>query len=150
MKKQNAFCRLAICCAAVLVAADATAQPAGDAYPSKPIRLIIPFPPGGSSDIIARQMGTQLSERLGKPIVIDNRGGAGGTMGSDMAARSVADGHTLLMISSSYPVNAAIYKLPYDPVKSFAPVAMLGTGPTLLAVFPGVPVTSTKELIALA
>jgi tripartite-type tricarboxylate transporter receptor subunit TctC len=126
------------------------AQPAAEAYPTKPIRLIIPFPPGGSSDIIARQMGTQLSERLGKPVVIDNRGGAGGTIGTETAAKSLPDGHTLLMISSSYPVNAAIYKLPYDPIKAFAPVAMLGTGPTVLAVHPAVPANTTKELIALA
>ncbi|MGH8620214.1 MAG: tripartite tricarboxylate transporter substrate binding protein [Burkholderiales bacterium] len=128
----------------------ASAQTGADAWPVKPIRLIIPFPPGGSSDIIARQMGVQLSERLGKPVVIDNRGGAGGTLGTEMAARAVPDGHTLLMISSSYPVNAALYKLPYDPIKSFAPVAMLGTGPTVLAVYPGVPAQTTKELIALA
>ena len=128
----------------------AYAQSGTEAYPTKPVRLIIPFPPGGSSDIIARQMGTQLSERLGKSIVIDNRSGAGGTLGSEMAARAVPDGHTLLFISSSYPVNAVIYKLPHDPIKAFAPVAMLGTGPTVLAVHPSVAATTTKELIALA
>ena len=123
---------------------------AADAYPAKPVRLIIPFPPGGSSDIIARQMGTRLAERLGKPLVIDNRGGAGGTIGTETAARALPDGHTLLMISSSYPVNAAIYKLSYDPVTAFAPVAMLGTGPMVLAVHPSVAANTTQELVALA
>ena len=127
----------------------AFAQPA-DAYPTKPIRLIVPFPPGGSNDIIGRYLANHLAERLGKQVVIDNRGGAGGLIGTETAANSVPDGHTLLMISVAYTMNAAIYKLPYDSVKSFARVAQLGTGPAAMAAFPGLPANSVKELIALA
>jgi tripartite-type tricarboxylate transporter receptor subunit TctC len=125
------------------------AQPA-DAYPTKPIRLIVPFPPGGSNDIIGRYLANHLSERFGKQVVIDNRGGAGGLIGTETAANAVADGHTLLMISVAYTMNAAIYKLPYDSAKSFARVAQLGTGPAVLAMYPGLPVNSVKEFIALA
>jgi tripartite-type tricarboxylate transporter receptor subunit TctC len=119
-------------------------------YPSKPIRLIIPFPPGGSNDIVGRFIATKLSERLGKQVVADNRGGAGGVIGTEAAAKSEPDGHTLLIISSAYAINTSLYKLPYDPVKAFTPVAKLGTGPNVLAVHPGVPANSVKEFIALA
>ena len=136
-------------CAICLGAATAHAQPA-DSYPTKPIRLIVPFPPGGSNDIIGRYLANHLSERFGKQVVIDNRGGAGGLIGTETAANAVADGHTLLMISVAYTMNAAIYKLPYDSVKSFARVAQLGTGPAVLAMYPGLPVNSVKEFITLA
>ncbi len=138
---------LAVC--ALVIACAAHAQPA-DSYPTKPIRLIVPFPPGGSNDIIGRYLANHLTERFGKQVVIDNRGGAGGLIGTETAANAVADGHTLLMISVAYTMNAAIYKLPYDSVKSFARVAQLGTGPAVLAMYPGVPVNSVKEFIALA
>jgi len=136
-------------CAICLYAVTVCAQPA-DTYPTKPIRLIVPFPPGGSNDIIGRYLANHLSERFGKQVVIDNRGGAGGLIGTETAANAVADGHTLLMISVAYTMNAAIYKLPYDSAKSFARVAQLGTGPAALAMYPGLPVNSVKELIALA
>jgi tripartite-type tricarboxylate transporter receptor subunit TctC len=136
-------------CAICLYAAAACAQPA-DSYPTKPIRLIVPFPPGGSNDIIGRYLANHLSERFGKQVVIDNRGGAGGLIGTETAANAVADGHTLLMISVAYTMNAAIYKLPYDSAKSFARVAQLGTGPAVLAMYPGLPVNSVKEFMALA
>jgi tripartite-type tricarboxylate transporter receptor subunit TctC len=138
-------------CATALAWASANvyAQPA-DAYPTKPIRMIVPFPPGGSNDIIGRYLANHLSERFGKQVVIDNRGGAGGLIGTETAANAVADGHTLLLISVAYTMNAAIYKLPYDSVKSFARVAQLGTGPSALAAYPGLPANSVKELIALA
>jgi len=139
------FAAGAIC----LYAVTACAQPA-DTYPTKPIRLIVPFPPGGSNDIIGRYLANHLSERFGKQVVIDNRGGAGGLIGTETAANAVADGHTLLLISVAYTMNAAIYKLPYDSAKSFARVAQLGTGPAVLAMYPGLPVNSVKELIALA
>jgi len=136
-------------CAISLYAVTACAQPA-DTYPTKPIRLIVPFPPGGSNDIIGRYLANHLSERFGKQVVIDNRGGAGGLIGTETAANAVADGHTLLMISVAYTMNAAIYKLPYDSAKSFARVAQLGTGPAVLAMYPGLPVNSVKEFMALA
>ncbi len=123
---------------------------AADSYPSKPIRLIIPFPPGGSNDIVGRVIGTQLGERLGKQVVVDNRGGAGGVLGTEIAAKSPPDGYTLLIISAAYAMNPSLYKLSFDPLKAFVPVAMLGTGPNSLTVYPGLPVNSVKDLIALA
>jgi tripartite-type tricarboxylate transporter receptor subunit TctC len=133
-------------CAVLLASGMAAAQ----TYPSKPVRLIIPFPPGGSNDIVGRFIATKLTERLGKQVVADNRGGAGGVIGTEAAAKSEPDGHTLLIISSAYAINSSLYKLPYDPVKAFNPIAKVGTGPNVFAVHPGVPVKSVKEFIALA
>jgi tripartite-type tricarboxylate transporter receptor subunit TctC len=123
---------------------------AADSYPTRPIRLIVPFPPGGSNDIIARVIGQQLGDRLGKPLVIDNRGGAGGLVGTETAVHAQPDGYTLLIISVAYSYNPAIYRLPYDPVKAIAPIGQLGTGPNALVVHPSVAAKSVKELIALA
>jgi len=129
----------------------AFAAPAAEpSYPTRPIRLIVPFPPGGSNDIVARLVGAHLTERLGKTVVVDNRAGAAGTIGTEIVVRSQPDGHTLLVISAAYAYNPMVYKLPYDPVKAISPVTLLGTGPTSLVVFPGLPVTSVKELVALA
>jgi tripartite-type tricarboxylate transporter receptor subunit TctC len=120
-------------------------------YPSKAIRLIVPFPPGGSNDIVGRMVGQQLGERLGQSVVIDNRGGAGGTIGTDMAAKATPDGYTLLLVSVAHAFNPAMYrKLPYDPEKAFVPIGMVAAGPVALMVYPGVPAHSVKELIALA
>jgi len=119
-------------------------------YPARPIRLIIPFPPGGSNDIVGRMIGAQLSQRLGQQVVPDNRGGAGGVIGTEGAARSQPDGYTLLIVSIAYAYNPSLYKLSFDPVKSFTPVSLLGRGPNVLAVHPSLPVKSTRELIALA
>jgi tripartite-type tricarboxylate transporter receptor subunit TctC len=131
----------------VIVASAAAAQ----GYPARPVRLIIPFPPGGSNDIVGRMVAAQLGDRLGQQVVADNRGGAGGTIGTELAARAQADGYTLLLISTAYAFNTSIYKkLPYDPVKSFTPVALLGSGPGVLVVNPTLPVNSVAELIALA
>jgi tripartite-type tricarboxylate transporter receptor subunit TctC len=132
-----------------LLLALATAAAAQD-YPTKPVRLIVPFPPGGSNDVVSRMVATQLGERLGKQIVVDNRGGAGGVIGTEAAANSPADGYTLLIISLAYTVNPSLYKLKYDPLTAFVPIAMLATGPNVLTVHPSVPVSSVKELIALA
>ena len=119
-------------------------------YPVKPIRLIIPFPPGGSNDIVGRMVAAQLGERLGQSVVVDNRGGAGGTIGSDMAAKAAPDGYTLLLVSVAHAFNPAMYKkLPYDPEKAFAPIGMVAAGPVALTVHPSVPAQSVKELIAL-
>jgi tripartite-type tricarboxylate transporter receptor subunit TctC len=124
---------------------------AAQGYPTRPVRLIIPFPPGGSNDIVGRMIAAQLGERLGQTMVVDNRGGAGGTIGTELAARSQADGYTLLLISTAYAFNTSIYKkLPYDPVRSFTPVALLGSGPGVLVVNPALPVGSVRDLIALA
>jgi tripartite-type tricarboxylate transporter receptor subunit TctC len=132
------------------VAAESASTGSGQAWPARPVRLIVPFPPGGSNDIVGRVIGQHLGERLGKPLVIDNRGGAGGTIGTEIAIRSQPDGYTLLIISVAYSYNPSIYKLPYDPMKAIAPVAMIGSGPNVLVVNPSVPAKSVKELLALA
>jgi len=131
---------------AALIPGTAPAQ----SYPSKPVRLIVPFPPGGSNDVVGRTIAAQLSMRLDKPVIVDNEGGAGGLIGAEMAARAQPDGYTLLLISVAFAFNPAIYKLPYDPATAFTPVAMLGAGPVVIAVTSKLPVTSVKELIALA
>jgi tripartite-type tricarboxylate transporter receptor subunit TctC len=143
--------RLALLAAAFLFATSAVEQAAvAQSYPARPIRLIVPFPPGGSNDIVGRMVGQQLGERLGQSVVVDNRGGAGGTIGTDMAAKAAPDGHTLLLISVAHAFNPAMYrKLPYDPEKSFAPIGLVAAGPVALMVNPSVPAQSVKELIAL-
>jgi tripartite-type tricarboxylate transporter receptor subunit TctC len=123
---------------------------AADSYPNKPIRLIIAFAPGGSTDIVARMIAAKLSERLGKQVVPDNRGGGGGTIGMEAVAKAEPDGYTLLFTSSAIATNPLLYTVPFDPVKSFIPVAKVGNGPAVLTVHPGVPANSVKELIALA
>jgi tripartite-type tricarboxylate transporter receptor subunit TctC len=139
--------RKIFCVALSLWAAAAFAQE----YPSKPLRLIVPFPPGGSNDIMARMTATQLGERLGQTVVIENKGGAGGVLGTDIAAKSPPDGYTILLISVAYAFGPALYKqLPYDPETAFTPITILGRGPSALTVHPSVPVNSVKELIELA
>jgi tripartite-type tricarboxylate transporter receptor subunit TctC len=119
-------------------------------YPVRPVRLIIPFPPGGSNDVVGRLIATHLSERLGKQVVVDNRGGAGGVIGTEAVAKSPADGYTLGIISMAHAVNPWLYKLSYDPIKDFAPVGLLARGANVLVVHPSLPVHSVKELVALA
>jgi tripartite-type tricarboxylate transporter receptor subunit TctC len=122
------------------------------AWPSKPIRLVVPFTPGGSSDILARAVGQKLTEAWGQAVVIDNVPGAGGSLGADRVAKAAPDGYTLLMAHiGTLAVNPLIYpKLPYDPVKSFSPVAWVASVPNVLVVHPSVPAKSLKELVALA
>jgi tripartite-type tricarboxylate transporter receptor subunit TctC len=120
------------------------------AYPSKPIRMIVPYPPGGGTDIVSRHIARKLSERLGQQVIVDNRGGAGGLIGSEAAARATPDGYTIAMIAASYTVNPSLHKLPYDPVKDIAPISMVGTSPSLVAVHPSTPVKSIRELIGYA
>jgi tripartite-type tricarboxylate transporter receptor subunit TctC len=134
--------------AALLMALTTVA--AAQEYPTKPVRLIIPFPPGGFNDIAGRIIATQLSERLGKQFVVDNRTGAGGVVGTELGASAPNDGHTLLIASLALTINPWFTKSTYDPVKSFAPVALLATAPNVISVQPDLPVKSTKELIALA
>ena len=119
------------------------------AYPAKPVRLIIPFPPGGSNDVVGRAIGQQLAGRLGQGVVIDNRGGAGSVIGTSEAAKAAPDGYTLLLISTAFPTSIAFNRLPQDAMKSFAPVAMLGSGPALLVVPASSPTNSVKELLEL-
>jgi tripartite-type tricarboxylate transporter receptor subunit TctC len=119
-------------------------------YPNKAIRLIIPFPPGGGPDIVGRLIAARLYERLGRQVVADNRGGAGGIIGTETAARADPDGYTLLFTSVPHILQSALQRLPFDPVKSFVPIAKIGTVANSLVVHPGVPANSVKELIALA
>ncbi len=128
----------------------ATAAASAQTYPTRPVKLVVPFAPGGSNDIFGRVIAAQLTDKLGQTVLVDNRAGAGGTVGTDMVAKSPADGYTLLLISAAYSMNAAIAKLPYDPVNAFTPIAMLGTGPSVLTVPASLPVHSVKELIDLA
>jgi tripartite-type tricarboxylate transporter receptor subunit TctC len=130
------------------VAPNALAQ----TYPVKPVRLIVPFAAGGGTDIVARTVGAKLGESFGQTVVVDNRAGASGAIGTELVARSPADGYTLLMGSSGpIAVNPALHaKLPYDPLRDFVPVALITTMPFLTVVHPSLPVRSVKELIALA
>jgi tripartite-type tricarboxylate transporter receptor subunit TctC len=117
-------------------------------YPSKPITIVVPYPPGGSNDTFARQVGKELSDALKQPVIVENRPGASGNTGSGQVARAAPDGYTLLAISSSMTTNAAIQpKLPFDPVKSFAPVAMFAKGPFIVAVNPDFPARTPAELV---
>src|SRR2546430_2019930 len=142
--------RFVHCIVLALAAALWPAMPAGAQYPAKPVRLIIPFPPGGSNDVVGRSIAVDLSTRLGTPVIVENVGGAGGLIGTDMAAKAAPDGYTLLLVSVAFAFNPAIYKLPYDPVTAFAPVAILGAGPVVIAVSGKLPVNSLPELLALA
>jgi tripartite-type tricarboxylate transporter receptor subunit TctC len=121
-----------------------------DDYPTKPIRLIIPFPPGGSNDVVGRLVAKQLSDELKQQVFVDNRGGAGGTIGTEDCARAAPDGYTLCIISIAHAVNPALYPLKYDPIKSFTPISILATGPNVLVVTADAPFKSVKELVAAA
>jgi len=126
------------------------AMAAVDSYPSKPVRLIIPFAPGGITDIIGRVIAIKLSERLGTQIVVENRGGAGGIIGMEMTAKAKPDGYTLLFTTAAFATNPSLYKVPFDPIKSFVPIAKAGVGVNVLTVYPGIPIHSVSELIAFA
>jgi tripartite-type tricarboxylate transporter receptor subunit TctC len=128
----------------------ATAVLAVDPYPSKPVRPIIPFPPGGANDIIARLIATDLSERLGRQVVVEYRSGAGGIIGTEVAAKADPDGYTQFPCAGKFTIQPALENLPYDPVKSFIPIAKLGGASYALVVNPSVPANSVKELITLA
>jgi tripartite-type tricarboxylate transporter receptor subunit TctC len=149
-----AFHRLRLCALALVcfcAAGTAAAQaPGGSRFPTKPIRLIVPFPPNGSNDILARFLAQKMSERLPQQTIVDNRPGADGIIGTEVAARSPADGHTILIVSISYTMNPAIHKLPYDPIKSLAPIAQIAAGPNVICSHPNFAAQNVKELIALA
>jgi tripartite-type tricarboxylate transporter receptor subunit TctC len=116
-------------------------------YPAHPIHIIVGFPPGNATDMLARFVGGKLGERLGQQVMVDNRPGANGIIGADVAARAVPDGHTLLFMSASYTMNAALNRLPFDPIKSFTPVMKLATGPLVLVASASFPASSVKGLI---
>jgi len=120
-------------------------------YPQRPVRTIVAYPPGGSTDIIARIIGQKLSERLGQPFIVDNRPGAAGMIGAEMVARATPDGHTLMVADSPFVVNPSVFaKVPYDPVRDFTPIALVGTSPLILVVSPSSPAQNLQEFIKLA
>ena len=131
-----------------LVAADTLAQN----YPSKPVRMIVAYPPGGGTDIVGRMMAQKLSENFGQTVVIDNRGGAAGNIGSEIAARSAPDGYTVLMGNvAPNAINVSLYaRLGYDPVRDFAPISLVASTPNILVVQPSLPVKTVSDLVALA
>jgi tripartite-type tricarboxylate transporter receptor subunit TctC len=122
----------------------------GQQYPSKPVRIVVPFAPGGGSDFIGRFIAQKLSERLGQQFLVDNRPGAGGNLGAEIAVKSAPDGYTLLLIAGSYTVNPSLYKSNFDAVADITPIIQLSQGPFLVAVHPSLPVKSLKDLIDLA
>jgi tripartite-type tricarboxylate transporter receptor subunit TctC len=142
----------AICAAVAFATAGGSHAAAPDKYPVKPIRLVVPFTPGGSTDILARFIGKELAETFGQQVIIDNRPGAGGTIGMELAARAAPDGYTLTMGHiGTLAINPSLYpKLPYDPLKDFQPITLIAMIPNMLSVNPKVPANTVQELIALA
>jgi len=139
---------LVLTCTTALVALTATAT--AQDYPTKPVRVIVPFPPGAINDTVGRILATQLSTRLGKQFIVENRGGAGGIVAGELVASAPKDGHTLMVVSLAITVLPAMHTLPYDTLKSFTPVAIVATAPNVAVVSQDLPVKSVKELIALA
>jgi len=146
--------RVALACSTAMLGLAAVANPAAvgaQAYPAKPVRLMVPFVPGGNTDIIARVVAPEMSKALGQQLVIENRGGAGSTIGTEVVAKSPPDGYTLLLVSAAHVINPAmIKKLPYDSIRDFAPISVVADVPTAFAIHPTLPVKNVKEFIALA
>ncbi len=143
----GSLCRILAAGAVGIFACQSQAQN----YPARPVRMIVPFSPGGAADVPGRMLMQKLSEALGQQVLVDNRPGAGGTIGADLAAKAPADGYTFLMISNTHVISASLYqKLPYDPLNDFAPVLQFGDAPNVLVVHPSLPVKSVRELVALA
>jgi tripartite-type tricarboxylate transporter receptor subunit TctC len=136
---------------AALTAVAFSAVVHAQAFPSKPLRLVVPFPPGAGTDMFARVLAHKLSESLGQPVVVDNRPGGGATIGTDIVAKSPPDGYTLLLSTTSHAINPSVYsKLPYDTLRDFATVTQVATVPIVLVVHPSLPVTTAQELVAFA
>jgi len=139
---------LLFCLAAWTAAGSSLAQ--APKYPDRPIRFVVPFAPGGGADIVGRVVAQRVSEAFGQQVVVDNRGGGGGTIGAEIAARARPDGYTLILISATYAISPSLYQLSYDPLKDIALAGLLATGPFIIVVHPSVPARSVKELIAVA
>jgi tripartite-type tricarboxylate transporter receptor subunit TctC len=138
-------------CAVLLATLAAAAASAAEWAPKRPVRLIVPFPPGGAVDSVARIVAVGLPERLGQQVVVDNRAGANGIIGSELTARAVPDGHTMLMVPNAHAIAPSVTrKLPYDSVKDFAPIALVGNGAYVLVVGPSLPVRTVNDFVALA
>ena len=140
--------RIKLLCGAVAALCVAGAAGAAQDYPTRPVRMIVPFAAGGPTDVIARVVAQKLTEGLGQQVVVDNRAGAGGNLGMGLAAASPADGHTLIVVSSSFVVNPGLYaSIPYDPYKSFIPVSNMAASPNVFTVHPGIAARNMKELL---
>ncbi len=154
MLRSHALSALAAMMASVASGAPHAQNPpasAAQAYPVKPVRIVVPFAPGGGTDVIARYLAAGMTESLGRQIIVDNRAGANGIVGTEIVARAPTDGYTLLFVSSPHSVNPGLYpKLPYDTLRDFTPVSMVATSPYVLVIHPSLPVRNVKELIALA
>ena len=152
MKSPRTKTMLALSLAMIALLAPVAATAQGAAYPGKPIRFVVPFPPGGGTDILSRALGQKMSQSLGQPFVIDNRPGAGGNIGADLAAKSPPDGYTLVMgQTSNLAVNPSLYaKLPYDPIRDFAPITLVTETPIVVVVAQSSPIKSVADLIAQA
>jgi tripartite-type tricarboxylate transporter receptor subunit TctC len=150
MKSMHAV-RLAfvLCAISALTSAHSASAPA-ERYPAKPVRLIVPFSPGGTNDILARMIANHLTDRLGKTFIVDNRAGADGVIATEIVSKSTPDGYTLIVLSAAYAMNPAVRKLPYDPNTAIEFIMKLGDGPTLLSVGPALQVDSAKALFAVA
>ncbi len=144
--------KISQCIVSVILSVVSHSACCADAWPSRSIRFIVPYPPGGPTDLMARSMSGRLTEALGQAVVVDNRAGAGGNVGAEVAAKSPADGYTLLMGAiSTHSINASLYrKLPFDPVKDFVPITQASIIPLVINVHPSLPVLTVKDLIALA
>jgi len=149
MMNTQLWTRCAAIAAALVVAAPAVHA---QTYPNKPIRLVLPYPPGGGSDTIARPLAQRLTAALGQQVIVDNRGGASGNIGMELAAKAPPDGYTIVMaLTAQLAVNPSLFrKLPYDPVKDFAPITLMASGPYILVVHPSLPAKSVREFVALA
>ncbi len=151
MKRALLQMLLVLAATSVSTAASAQAIPKETAYPTRPIRFVVPFPPGGTTDIQARRMADHLRQRLGQPIVIDNRSGANGTIGMRIVAQAPADGYTIIMANvGNWAVHPHLYKLDYDVLSDFAPIIHVATNPGVLLVNPSLPVKTVQDLVALA
>ncbi len=144
MKRRRALLLLALA-AALPVAHAQTGK-----WPEKPVRIVVPVPPGGSTDRAARMLAARLSAEFGQQFVVDNRAGASGMIGAEIVARAIPDGHTLAIVPATFAINAALYKLPYDPIKGIAPISRIIAGPLILTVHPSVKAANLKEFIELA
>lgn len=152
MKMKKIAALLTTACLGILSAGLASAQDASAGYPKKPIRIVVPFPAGGTSDVLARMVGQKLNDAWGQPVIVENRSGANGNIGADLVAKSEPDGYTLLLMDvGNLAISPTLYpKLPFNPTANLAPVTMLAYSPHLLVTYPGLPVQSVKDLVSYA
>ena len=143
--------RLVQPCAAVIALALLNTLAVAQPYPSKPVRIISPYPPGGGNDILARAISPKLGELFGQQVIVENRPGANTIIGTEAVAKSAPDGYTIILVPSSHAINSSLYKkLPYDAIRDFSPITLVGSGPLILAVHPSMPTRSVRDLVTLA